>query len=77
MGFENLRTIPSLRARAIGDLKSMGIIGKIGVDVKVKSPSLRGHKILMTECWEMQKGKQVVGRGGNGVYFLSHCWYYG
>jgi hypothetical protein len=44
MGFEILRTIPSLRARAIGELKSIGMIGEKGRDVKVKCISLRGGR---------------------------------
>jgi hypothetical protein len=38
--------MPSSQARAIGEVKSIGIIGKKGRNVKVKSLSLRGGKIL-------------------------------
>jgi hypothetical protein len=46
MGFENLRIIPSLRARRIGKLKSVGIIRKEGKHVKGNPPpSLRGQRL--------------------------------
>jgi len=61
MGFEILRTIPSLGARAIGELKSIGMIREKWRDVKVKS-FLRGMGFWQRdgrkEWWKKRGGRR-------------------